>query len=248
MREFENKNAIITGANRGIGNAIVKKFAENGCNIWACARAKTESFERQMADFSEQYNVVITPVYFELTDENQIKDAIKIIYKEKVNIDIMVNAAGIVHTDLFQMTSMSTMRNVFDTNFFGPVTLTQLVLKIMSRGKKGNIINIASIAGLDANPTNCTYGSSKAAMISFTKILASEVAMMGIRVNAIAPGPTNTDMVQIVEKKVGDALLDRCAMKRLAEADEVAEVAVFLASEKSSFVNGQVLRVDGGAR
>lgn len=248
MRELEGKNAIITGANRGIGNAIVKEFAHEGCNILAFARKKADIFENEMSELSAKYDVIIEPIYLELTNFEDMKKRFREIYSTKRAIDILVNAAGVVNADIFQRTSICTMREVFETNFFAPVQLSQLALKVMSRHRCGSIINITSISGLDANPTNCTYGSSKAALNSFTKILASEVAALGIRVNAIAPGPTNTDMIQIVKDKVGDALLDRCAMGRLAKAEEIAETALFLASERSSFINGQILRVDGGSK
>lgn len=248
MREFEGKNAIITGANRGIGNTIVKKFAEAGCNIWACARKKTVDFETEMEELSKRFDVCIIPVYFDLTSEQEIKESFQKIYKAKMPIDILVNSAGVVDAEIFQRTSLSTMRNVYEANFFGPVQLIQFVLKVMAKYKKGCIVNISSIAGIDTSPTNCTYGSSKAALNSFTKILASEVAMQGIRVNAVAPGPTETDMIQIVQEKVGTSLLDRCAMDRLANPKEIAEAVLFLASDRSSFINGQIIRVDGGSR
>ena len=146
------------------------------------------------------------------------------------------------------MTSIQEMRKVFDVNFFGPIQLTQLVLKTMTRQKSGSIINISSVAGQDANPTNCTYGSSKSAINSFSRILASEIGRLGIRVNVVAPGPTDTDMIERVKAKVGDSMLDRCAMERLAKPDEIAETVVFLASDKASFINGQIIRVDGGAK
>lgn len=252
MRELEGKNAIITGSNRGIGNAIVKKFAEEGCNIWAFSRKKTEMFENEMSGLAKRCNVVIIPVYLELTNSEDMKKIFREIYSTKRPVDILVNAAGIANAEIFQRTSINTMRDVFETNFFAPVQLIQLVLRVMSRYKSGSIINITSISGLDANPTNCTYGTSKAALNSFTRILASEVAASGIRVNAIAPGPTNTDFIQIVKDKIGDALercvLSRCAMGRFGKSEEIAETALFLASERSSFINGQILRVDGGSK
>lgn len=115
----------------------------------------------------------------------------------------------------------------------------------MTRQRSGSIINISSVAGQDANPTNCTYGSSKSAINSFSKILASEIGRLGIRVNVVAPGPTDTDMIERVKAKVGDSMLDRCAMERLAKPDEIAETVVFLASDKASFINGQIDRADG---
>lgn len=246
---LENKNAVITGANRGIGKTIVQKFAENGCKIiWACARTQNDAFEAEMKEIGDKYNTEIIPVYFDLSEPSQIMDAVKIIRSKKASVDILVNSAGVVHIDLFAMTSMEKMRNVFEVNFFAPVYLTQLVSKLMIRQKSGNIINISSIAGLDTHPTNCTYGSSKAALISFSRILASELAPYNIRVNTVAPGPTDTDMVKTVMEKVGNNNLNYCAMERLAKPEEVANVVMFLASEQSSFLNGEVIRVDGGEK
>lgn len=251
MRELEGKNAIVTGANRGIGNVIIKELASRGCNIWAGARNVDEStvFYNETVSLSKEHGVEITPVFLEMSDEEVIKNTFKEIYKTHRSIDILVNCAGIVNTDLFQMTTIRKMREVFDVNFFGPAYLTQLVLKVMQKNKKGSIINVASIAGIDTNPTNCTYGSSKAAVIHFTKILASEVGQNGIRVNAVAPGPTRTDMIKSVVETVGEEqMLSRCAMSRCAEPEEIANVVCFLASDKASFINGQVIRVDGGAK
>lgn len=249
MKKLEGKNAIITGANRGIGYEIVKKFASEGCNIWACARIDSESFRNKISHISEKYDVNIEPIFFELTNPNEIKDGFQKIYKRKKNIDILVNAAGIVNVDLFQRTSMKKFREVFEVNYFGAVCLTQYVIKAMQRSKNGSIINIASISGIDANPTNCAYGSSKAAIIHFSQILASEMGSYNIRVNAVAPGPTNTDMIKVVEEAVGhDNMLSRCALARMAEPEEIANVVAFLGSDESSFISGQVIRVDGGAK
>ena len=241
--------AIITGSNRGIGKKIVETFANEGYKIiWACARTSNESFEKELKKISEEKGVDIRPVYFDIANEDEMKEAVKRIRGDKEQIDVLVNAAGVVNTDLFFMTSISKMREVFDVNYFGTVAFTQNILKLMMRQKSGSIVNIASIAGLDANPTNCTYGSSKAALISFSRILASEVAELGIRVNAIAPGPTDTDMVLQVKEKVGDNILNNCAMSRLAKPEEIANLVAFLASDKSSFINGQVIRIDGGSK
>ena len=241
--------AIITGANRGIGKEVVRKFAADGYRIiYACARKENVIFRSEMEEIAEKNNVEIKPIFFELSNEEEIKSAVKMIQADKPKIDALVNVAGIVNTDLFYMTSMKMLREVFEVNFFGTICLTQQILKLMLRQKRGSIINFASIAGIDANPTNASYGSSKAALISISRILASEVAESGIRVNVIAPGPTETDMIVKVKEKTGDNILNRCAMNRMAKPEEIANVALFLASDEASFINGQVIRVDGGSK
>ncbi len=243
------KTAVITGANRGIGHEIVKAFAAEKCNVWACARTKNNEFEKELEKISENNQVVIRPLYFDICNEKEMREAIKVIQQSKMAIDILVNCAGILHIAPFQMTKADDLRNVFETNFFAPVELTRLVTKLMIRHKKGSIINLASQAGLDPHPANSAYGSAKAALIMFTQVLASEVAELGIRVNAIAPGNTDTDMIlPVIEKAGEDSMYDITAMGRFAKPEEIADVAVFLASDKSSFINGEVIRVDGGRK
>lgn len=202
-RRLSGKNAIITGSNRGIGNAIVHEMALEGANIWAFARTKNESFEQEMAELSKECNVWIKPVYLEMTDEVGMKQVMKEIYSEKKPIDILVNAAGILHQSLFQMSKLEDMRHLFDVDFFAPAFLTQQVLRGMARNKSGSIINISSVSGMDAHPLNCIYGSAKAAIAMFTRDLATEVASQGIRVNAVAPGNTNTDIIKPVINRGG---------------------------------------------
>lgn len=249
-RRLNGKNAIITGANRGIGNAIVHEMAEEGANIWAFSRSKNESFEAEMQGLSKECNVWIEPVYLELTDEEAMKQVMREIYSEKKSIDILVNAAGILHQALFQMSRIEDMRHLFEVDFFAPVLLTQQVLHGMSRNKSGSIINITSVSGMDAHPLNCTYGSAKAALAMLTKDLAAEVASQGIRVNAVAPGNTDTDMIKnsyIDKPSVLDQMYELTSMHRLAKPEEIAKTVSFLASDEASFINGQVIRVDGGA-
>jgi len=246
MRELEGKNAVVTGSNRGIGYAIVKKLAENGCNLWACARKFNQDFEDNMKSLSEKYDVNIKPVYFDLINEEEIKEGFKSIYKERKDIDILVNNAGILHSNIFQMTTMEQMKEVYQVNLFSMMQLTQLVLKVMVRKKKGSIINISSISGIDANPKNCIYGSSKAAVIAFTHTLASEVGRMNIRVNSIAPGPTDTDIIAPDKDYFENEYIKRIALNRLGKPDDIANIAVFLASDKSNYINGQTIRADGG--
>lgn len=238
---------FITGSNRGIGRAMAEEFARNGADLIAHARLKTDAFEADMSGIADKYGVSVTPVYFDMTDSEAMKEVFRELYKNKTKIDILINNAGVAHGGLFGMTPVSKIKEVFEINLFSVMELTQLVLKIMTRQKSGCIVNLASIAGIDLKPGNSAYGVSKAAVIAWTKTLASEVAQYGIRVNAIAPGLTDTNMASLMEDKAGKEMIESSAMKRLAKPEEIAKVALFLASENASFVNGQVIRVDGGA-
>jgi len=243
---LKGKVALITGCNRGIGKAIVEKFAMSGADIYACARKETPELNIFLDEVSKKYNVDVERIYFDLTDENQIKESLKILLTEKRKIDILVNNAGIAHGGLLQMTSLSKMKEVFEVNFFSQILIIQMISKLMMRQKEGSIINLASVAGIDSFAGYSAYGSSKAALIYTTKTLSKELAPYNIRINAIAPGLTETDMAVQMEKKAKEIMVGDSAMNRLAKPEEIANMALFLASDLSSFVNGQVLRVDGG--
>ena len=144
---LENKNIIITGARRGIGRTTVEVFASNGAHIWACARKPDELFEKDMAELSDKYCVGIWPVYFDITDEEQIKSAISSVKRTKKQIASLVNIAGVVEDSTsFTMTSLDKMRKVFEVNYFGLTLLTQYVSRLMIRQNGGSIINVSSIA------------------------------------------------------------------------------------------------------
>ena len=144
------------------------------------------------------------------------------------------------------MTAISKIREVFDINLFSHMELTQLFLRYMIKNGGGSIINVASITGEDLNIGNCAYGVSKAAMIAFTKTLAAETASLGVRVNAVSPGLTETDMAAQMEENASKRMISESAMKRLAKPEEVAKMILFLATDNASFINGQIIRVDGG--
>jgi 3-oxoacyl-[acyl-carrier protein] reductase len=241
------KNAVITGSNRGIGKTMVEVFAENGANIWACSRAPRPEFEEFTVELARKTGVRVTPLYFDMTDQEGMKRAVKDIMAEKVPVDILVNNAGVTFNSLFQMTTLDKMREVFDINYFSVAALTQYMVKLMMRHKSGSIVNISSTAALDGNPGRSTYGASKAALLCLTKSLARELAESGIRVNAIAPGITDTDMVgaSMSEAVIRDTIA-HTKLSRIGKPSEIATAALFLASDLSSYVTGQVLRVDGG--
>lgn len=244
---LNKKNAIITGCNRGIGKAILVEFAKNGANVFAHARKRTEEFERLCEQLAEENKVRIYPVYFDARDNEQIKSAIKQIMTVTNEIDILVNNIGMVGSvKSFHMTTMQEIREEFEVNFFAQMEVTQYVSRYMIRRKKGSIINISACAGMDGNTGMIQYVSSKAALIGATKRLAIEMGQYGIRVNSVAPGLTETDMGNRMSPELAQETLNHQIFKRKAEPKEIADGVVFFASDLSTFVTGQVLRIDGG--
>ena len=242
------KNVLITGARGGLGKAMIDVFAKHSCNIYAHCRQQDNDFEKYLSEISNKYKVKTNPLYFDMTNYEEMKSCIKELFQQKIRIDVLINNAGVAHGGLFQMTPVSKIRNIFEINLFAQMEITQLILKIMTKNKYGIIINMSSIAGLDLAAGNCAYGVSKAALAAWTKILAAECTKYNIRVNAIAPGLADTNMAGLMEEKAKNDMIISSAMERLASPSEIAEVAYFLASEKASFVNGQVIRVDGGSK
>lgn len=244
--KLKGKNAIITGANRGIGKATLEIFAKNGANIWACSRRENDEFSKFIESIKKIYNVNVYPVYFDLNNEEEIKQAAKKIVASKKKIDILVNNAGIAYNALFNMTSINNLKEVFQINFFSQVLLTQIISRIMIKQKSGSIINIASVGGIEANKGYLAYGSSKAAVIWETRCLAKELGIYNIRVNAIAPGLVNTDMGYIKSDEEIKKVINRTPLNRMADIDEITKAILFLASDDASYINGEILKIDGG--
>ena len=244
---LKNKTAIITGCNKGIGKEILKIFSENGAKVFACDRVIDEKFTAEITKLKNKNNSEIIPISFDLLNEDQIKDAAKKILSLSEKIDILVNNAGAIETALFQMTSSKKLKEIFEVNFFSQITLTQFILKSMIKNKSGSIINISSISGLDANVGRSAYSASKSALISQSKVLSREVGGYNVRVNCIAPGLVNTDMLnKNTSSEIIEKMIQNISLRRIANPIDIANVVLFLSSDLSKYITGQVIRVDGG--
>ena len=244
---LENKTAVITGCNRGIGKKLLEVFSSNKCDVFACVRNIDDKFKLYVEDLSKKNKNKIIPISVNFEDIDSVKLASKKILDHKKQIDILVNNAAIIFTAIFQMTSNEKLKKIFDINFFSQTTFTQNIVKSISKSKNGSIIYIASSAALDGNEGRSAYASSKASMIAQAKVLSREIGRQNIRVNTIAPGLTNTKMmIDSTPEKYIDDLKSRISLKRIGSPEEVANVALFLASDLSSYVTGQTIRVDGG--
>lgn len=245
---LQGKNVLITGTRRGMGRAMVDAFAANGANIYAHARQEDAVWLAELQAVAKEHHVEIWPLCFDMTDYAAMKQAIKHIMAEKRPIDAVINNAGITLNALFQMTSEEVLRKQFEVNFFSVFLFTQYIAKFMARQKQGSIINISSTAGEDGNPGKSAYGASKAALIAMTKSIAAELGEIGIRANCIAPGITDTDMLDTLPAHILEETKNTVDLRRAGLPSEIADTAVFLASELSSYITGQVIRVDGGLK
>lgn len=244
---LNGKNAIITGARSGIGLATLQLFAKQGANCWAVVHRDDPDFLDKVKSLQEQYKVWIRVVNIDLSNSDSIKSGIKEIIQEKKPIDVLVNAAGIVSPNrLFTMTSMADIRKVMDVNFFSVLETIQLVARVMQRQKSGSIVNIASISAWGEDTSQLEYATSKSAIVIATKKLAREFGIHGIRVNAVAPGLTETKMLDGMNEDALSDIKKGMALHRLGKAEEIADVICFLASDSSSFVTGETVKVDGG--
>ena len=244
---LKGKNAIITGARSGIGLATLQLFAKNGCNCWAIIHREDLEFLNKIQILESENQVWIKPVYMELDNSDSIKQGMKDILAEKLPVDILVNAAGIVSPNrLFTMTKMEDIKRVMDVNFFSAIELTQLVCRPMMRQRKGSIINIASISAWGSDTSQMEYAASKAALVIATKKLARELGSAGIRVNAVAPGLTQTKMLEALDDEAIEHIKKGLGLHRFGAPEEIAETCLFLASDKSSYITGETIKVDGG--
>jgi len=248
MKKFVNKVVMITGADGGIGREIAKKFATEGATLILTSISNSPAFEKFVSELKGNYEVEIHLFFFDLSDEAAIKEGLKAIKSLKLKINVLVNNAGMPHLAILPFTKMSDVNKVFQVNYFAQLQITQSLLGSMVKDGSGCILNAASIAGIDGDVGNAVYGATKASMILFTKVLSKELASSKIRVNAVAPGLTSTPFADAMGDKAKASMERISSMGRMATPQEIANTYFFLASEEASFINGQVIRVDGGVK
>lgn len=244
MGLLDQKICIVTGAGGGIGSVICKLYIEEGAEAVIAVDLSAESVEAWKAGDPAWDKVI--PYAANICSEQEVKNLIQNVKKNYGRIDVLVNAAGIEFNEKIGMISYSNMEKTFMVNVFGLIELSQYASRVMSRQKSGSIVNIASVVGVRGNPGQSVYSASKGAVISFTKSCAKELAPMGIRVNAIAPGLTDTPMIRKTSEEGLQSRISRISLGRMATPEDIANAAVYLASDKAGFVTGHVLNVDGG--
>jgi 3-oxoacyl-[acyl-carrier protein] reductase len=239
-----NKTCLITGSSKGIGREICKLFAENGAKIIATGR-NVKDINDSISDlpcFSGPHIVY----KMDVTKEDEVIDVFNDLNMTKNNINCIVNNAGIMEDATLQMVKSDLIDRIFTTNVFGTIIPSKNSIKPFLKNRGGSIINLSSIIGTNGNHGQTIYGSSKSAIIGFTKSLSKELAPLNIRVNAIAPGFIDTDMTRGMDPKFYEKNLKSIGMRRLGTPNDVAKVALFLASDLSLYVTGQIIGVDGG--
>ena len=244
MGLLDQKICIVTGAGGGIGSVICKLYIEEGAAAVIAVDLSAESVEAWKAGDPAWDKVI--PYAANICSEQEVKNLVQNVKKNYGRIDVLVNAAGIEFNEKIGMISYSNMEKTFMVNVFGLIELSQYASRVMSRQKSGSIVNIASVVGVRGNPGQSVYSASKGAVISFTKSCAKELAPMGIRVNAIAPGLTDTPMIRKTSEEGLQSRISRISLGRMATPEDIANAAVYLASDKAGFVTGHVLNVDGG--
>jgi 3-oxoacyl-[acyl-carrier protein] reductase len=237
---FQNKVAIVTGGSRGIGRAIVQALAAEGAKVaFTYVQNKTSADEVANGDS-------ILAFQADVTQFDQAKALAKQVKERFGRIDILVNNAGITRDKLLALMSEKDWDDVLDTNLKGVFNLSKPVVGTMIRQKSGTILNITSISGIIGMPGQVNYSSSKAGMIGFTKALAKEIAKANITVNAMALGFVDTDMTAVLNQEYRAKALEQIPLGRFGKTADIAEVALFLVSDKASYITGQVIQVDGG--
>lgn len=242
---LKGKNALVTGASRGIGRAIALELAEQGANVavnYAGSADKAEAVVKEI----EALGVSAFAVQADVANEESVREMVKQTVDQFGSLDILVNNAGITKDNLIMRMKEEEFDAVINTNLKGVFLCTKAVARQMMKQRSGRIVNVSSIVGVSGNPGQANYVAAKAGVIGLTKTTAKEFASRGILVNAVAPGFIATDMTEVLTEEQKEAMLALVPLAKLGQAEEVARVVRFLASDDASYMTGQTLHVDGG--
>ncbi len=241
----ERKVVLVTGGSRGIGREVAEVYAENGYDVvinYVSDKTDVEGIKKEF----EEKGVKCLLVKADVSKAEDVNNMVEEVIKEFGKIDVLVNNAGITRDTLLMRMSEEDFDKVIEINLKGTYLVTKAVTKYMMKKRQGSIINLASVVGIVGNAGQCNYSASKAGIIGFTKSVAKELASRNIRANAVAPGFIATDMTSVLSDSVKENINAQIPLKRMGTAREVAEVIYFLGSEKSSYITGQVINIDGG--
>jgi 3-oxoacyl-[acyl-carrier protein] reductase len=242
---FENQNAIVTGAGRGIGRAIAVRFAKEGARV-ACVSRTEENAKRTAAEINIIRADTAEAYAVDVSDHTAVQKIGARILEEFIKIDILVNNAGVTRDALAMRMSVEDWDSVINTNLRGAFNFTQSIVRAMTKQRSGRIINISSVIGLIGNAGQTNYAASKAGLIGFTKSLAKELASRNITVNAVAPGFITTDMTAGLSAEIKKTIHAKIPLGRTGAPEDIASAVAFLASAEANYITGQVLCVDGG--
>ena len=239
---LENKKVLISGASRGIGRAVADCFIAEGAEIWGIGTKEPSD----LISWIEEARGKLHWISADLSDLKAIEEPIDAAVRESGGFEILVNNAGITRDNLSFRMSLEEWQKVIDTNLSAAFLIARTVGRDMIRKRSGSIINMSSVVGIHGNGGQANYAASKAGLIGMTKSLAHETGGRGVRVNAIAPGFIATDMTAVLPENVKQAMLEKIPLKRMGTPKDVALAALFLASDDSAYITGQILTVDGG--
>lgn len=244
--DLTGRVALVTGATRGIGWSTAQILAEHGASVVVHGRSDLSTAQNRVDELLDRFGGEHLAVVAELREPDQISRTVRRIFDERGRLDVLVNNAGVLDDALVGMVTADAIHRTYEINAFAPIHLLQGAARIMRRHGSGSIINVTSIVGVEGNAGQIVYGSSKAALIGLTRAAAKELAPVGIRVNAIAPGFIDTDMAGSLPPEIFQKRVDSIAIGRIGSADDVARAILFLATDASAYITGEVIGVDGG--